>query len=829
MAPVKRALIIASPFGGLLGPLADAAAMKRVLQELGFEVEECCDSSATRQGVLDAWQRLIDATCPEDTVVIYYTGHGALVRPKDDAGDEGNAELEMPEHARTFQVLVPMDYDQTTDTDFRGILNIEISYLLRNTTAKTRNVTIIADCCHSGSMFRGPGSGVTARPRNLPKIAYHSVASFLASLRNGGHFHGELDINGNPHAVRIAASTVHELAMEYMDAHGVWRGALTEALISAMQLVNGHDVSWRTILMHVRRIVQARFPLQHPRAEGPGDRMLFSLQHVTPTALQHFVVVGDTPIFQAGTVFGIRKGNTYAVMPLGPQDVAEPRKELPEATVIAVTGFSAQLKLNFWPSWKGFSERGALAFLKHEVFEKLPVVVPFDLEGLQIEIEKSKYLRYGTAEDNILAEFKHIKDTVMLCNHQGIRIASRRIDNPKTAPGQAFSDIIMAAERLARAQRVMNLQRELKQDRLTHSIDIEIGTVKDGNPDKLFQPGGPNHVTEGESIYIQLENRGTNTVHVSIFNINVAGRISFMTPDNPTGYELCPDETETFGDDGFNYLKGVALAWPDGVQRLAIDEQFLFVLTSSPIELRDLADSVNYDLAAARDVPPPPPKPLKIRYDIIHVPVTVHPKAMEHSIAANADVQYSRCPDDATPAHRARFSEKDNASLATDLDEPDAIADLNDPLESPQLTVTSRGYLGALLRINKPSCVWVVNLHSEEITVVVSQFAPNRMLSGIGINGSLTGLGIELSTTTFSGPATRKTLAAHGTQNGGSEGVFPLWTRKEGFGVITIFRGPERTLYTENDWVPMGATVYFRNTPDLEVVEYGKDRARSSA
>lgn len=53
--------------------------------------------------------------------------------------------------------------------------------------------------------------------------------------------------------------------------------------------------------------------------------------------------------------------------------------------------------------------------------------------------------------------------------------------------------------------------------------------------------------------------------------------------------------------------------------------------------------------------------------------------------------------------------------------------------------------------------------------------------------------------------------------------VFPLWDRSEGFGVITIFKGPEKSLYIENDRVPLGATVYFVNKPDLEVQEYGSN------
>jgi hypothetical protein len=72
----------------------------------------------------------------------------------------------------------------------------------------------------------------------------------------------------------------------------------------------------------------------------------------------------------------------------------------------------------------------------------------------------------------------------------------------------------------------------------------------------------------------------------------------------------------------------------------------------------------------------------------------------------------------------------------------------------------------------------------------------------------------------FVGPASKKTLAARDQGDESNIAVFPLWTRKEGFGVISIFKGSERTLYIENDRIPLGATVYFANKPDIRIVEY---------
>jgi len=46
-----------------------------------------------------------------------------------------------------------------------------------------------------------------------------------------------------------------------------------------------------------------------------------------------------------------------------------------------------------------------------------------------------------------------------------------------------------------------------------------------------------------------------------------------------------------------------------------------------------------------------------------------------------------------------------------------------------------------------PPHVWVVNQCNEEITVVVSRYRPDRVLSGVGVNASATGAGLDFSTT----------------------------------------------------------------------------------
>jgi len=46
-----------------------------------------------------------------------------------------------------------------------------------------------------------------------------------------------------------------------------------------------------------------------------------------------------------------------------------------------------------------------------------------------------------------------------------------------------------------------------------------------------------------------------------------------------------------------------------------------------------------------------------------------------------------------------------------------------------------------------PACVWIINQHTEEITVVVSKHRPDRLLSGGGLNAGLTSAGLTYTTT----------------------------------------------------------------------------------
>ncbi|KAJ5607023.1 hypothetical protein N7537_003642 [Penicillium hordei] len=86
---------------------------------------------------------------------------------------------------------------------------------------------------------------------------------------------------------------------------------------------------------------------------------------------------------------------------------------------------------------------------------------------------------------------------------------------------------------------------------------------------------------------------------------------------------------------------------------------------------------------------------------------------------------------------------------AVDLKEAEMMEVADLPRYPPRREPTPRGMFGAAVRKlkNIPACVWVINQHSEEITVVVSKYKPNRLLTGMGLSASPNGVGLNFETT----------------------------------------------------------------------------------
>lgn len=70
----------------------------------------------------------------------------------------------------------------------------------------------------------------------------------------------------------------------------------------------------------------------------------------------------------------------------------------------------------------------------------------------------------------------------------------------------------------------------------------------------------------------------------------------------------------------------------------------------------------------------------------------------------------------------------------------------------------------------------------------------------------------------YNNPATTKSVAP------GKSARFPLWSKLNDYGVITIIKGDEEAEAGEagikNDWIPAGATAVYTATEDLKLYDF---------
>jgi len=637
MSPKHRGLLIASPYGGLRGPENDVELMAGVLEKYGFKVTKCCGQDATRNQILSAWHQLISDSSAEDVVVIYYSGHGGLVKSSQNTADQqGGSEKPLQ-----FQFLVPMDFDQTTEDDFRGILDIELSYMLRDTTNKTENVTIIMDCCHAGRMARDPHHNNQAWPRNLPEVKHHGMLlSHVERLRSEGRLTGDSFLEGNPHAVRIAAAATSETAWGYQGLQGQPIGILTEALATAMEIAIGQRLSWRTLLLGVCELVNREFPQQHPRAEGPETRILFSKEQMASGALLVKLEDGDV-ILEGGRVAGVHEGSVYDIMPFG-SELLDRETRVAKVKVNDVKGFKAIAEI----ASGRIPADGALAFLQKEALPKFFVSFPDDLPIFGVRLGQSKFLRCGEpGEKQALAEIKKEGQCIKVCKGEMV-VASHQFTDATMQT--VIAAVVTDGEKLARGHHLLNLESGEKEEKLDHAVEIEFGRVENRKCVEKFAQDGMATVTEDQRVCIKLRNGGNSTVFISVFDVNVVGTITLVSGAWPRGIELVSGGDYTLGKAQFgDGIKGLGISWPKTVPKADhTEETLVFVLSSEEVSLQHLADPkrsieargrvshlerFTYHLASAqaRDLQAES-QGRCIRYAVRHIPFSLRSQELVH-------------------------------------------------------------------------------------------------------------------------------------------------------------------------------------------------------
>lgn len=520
-----RALLLGCPDPGLVGTLADLTAMVDLARQFGF-TDITTLHRGTRAAILAALAALVARTAPGDPVLLYYSGHGWR---KDLPSGRGGP--------RDFQGIAPADLHDTTATDFRGILADELSTRVDRLTRITANVTTIFDCCHATDVTRGPDEPVPIGVRTLPVPWTIAPDQLYARLQAMGLAHPRFDPESNPSAVQLFACHPHEEAGEDRAAPG---GLLTRALVATLAEPGAADFTWDEVLRRIDARIQNVRASQHPVVVGPAHRRVFSLETRTDDGATACIVRGGRPWIVGGVLTDVRVGDRFRgeQTHLEVEDVhlqrALARADGPITDGTTVRPFA-------WSTPRAHVDIAA------DLPDRTAVVAALSATGLLTCVQSPAL------------------PTIAALVAGATNLEIRR---PDGVPVDTRINIDAAYSRLACMARVAvlrGLTSVASLDPETHAFDLEWARV---DPRQPLVPGAS--LPRSASITARVTNRGRETLYVTLFAAEAAGRITLLTRSQPTGVELFPGRTYNLGEDRYHGIRGLPLPGPPRPGDLAL-------------------------------------------------------------------------------------------------------------------------------------------------------------------------------------------------------------------------------------------------------------------
>ncbi|MGV9365773.1 caspase family protein [Amycolatopsis sp. NPDC003731] len=568
----RRALLIGSATGDLTGPANDTAAMAAVLARRGFQSVVCDGENASRAGILDAYERLIGRSRPDDAVVVYYSGHGSYA--KDPSLADG-----MPGPG-VVQFIVPTDYEASTEDDFRGIANVELSLLLNKLTARTRNCAVILDCCHSGTMSRDLETGAVARvwPRAVPP---HLARAHLDSLHRNGTDLARLNATGNPDAVRIVACAPNQKAYETHNADDVVMGYFTDALTRVLDALGPESgrFSWATVTDRVRQLVLERCGVQRPEVEGPSEREVFGTGRVEQVAYLPASRQRRWVRIAGARLLGYGEGDEFTI---------HHEDALLGSVVVEWTDGHAVFGELRGPDPGLPLPVGARAQVLTTAVPALPVFLGTGSDALAERVQEDPALRPASAEE--AGSVRVVAGSGGLALHDAIGPLS----HPSPDDGHLLGDL----KRIARARAMLRLSEDPGMA-LPVRVRVEPARVVDGIPRPL--PGSGAVLHPGEAVCVTVHNDGAQYLYVSLLDVGISSQVTLLNPAHPSGVAIAPGTKYVFGgDDVTGALPGLELGWPSSVPRDHPRRESIVVLISE-----DRADAVLLQQGGVRGDRPP--------------------------------------------------------------------------------------------------------------------------------------------------------------------------------------------------------------------------------
>lgn len=613
-AVVRRALLLGARAPDLSGVDHDLELMREALLHHGFADEHIGTVvPATRDLMATAIQKLIACTQPGDVVVVYYSGHGSKLDNTSVSRHMANPRAPVLGELAYYRFLVPSDIEQSTNEDFRGYTNLELSLDLAALTRKTRNVVMIMDCCHAGRLFRAnPGDAderivwqdnslyLPARNVDLGGRWAHAAAKhFERLLATRGHELADRHAEANPWAIRLLASSSEGGAFETRcpprqgcDHHVC--GAMTLALHAALMKVDPRRTTWQDLGRLIRMTPQ-RGSRQRVCVEGPHRRFLFMLEEREPFGEIDLDLGHDRILLAGGRLVGLMQGDRFELRALKRGSF----EAVGDAEVTRVSSSHAEVTAHVDPGQvDGLSHARPVSYGAPRATVELVGIEPDSkaYELLAARLVASGLIRVlnpDEASDNCQrlpsAGQLRLEQGKLQLSSGGIAFDVPRTFDPGRAPvhaEQLAEHMADGARRLARAACLLGLPEPSDSERLEPCWELSWTTVETGKIGRVLAAKGE-HLRVGDGFTVCLT--CSRPLYFSVLRVRADAGIELLTRAQGGGVEVVPGQGYLLGQrSGSTSAKLIADRPPHGIVGGSgpVWAALVLVLSDLPVDLR---------------------------------------------------------------------------------------------------------------------------------------------------------------------------------------------------------------------------------------------------
>jgi hypothetical protein len=564
----KRALLVGidtyprlPPAYKLHGAARDAELMRDLLcGTFGFSATEVvllCNDAAERDKILAALNDLAARTQPNDVVVFYFSGHGSQMTDRENDEPDGKDET-----------ILPYDTGRGSTVANRDITDDEIYLWIRLVAAKTPNITLIFDCCNSGSMSRAVFEGTNRSapiddrpiddlpPSPIPREKWTELARASQQKATVGW------LPVGDRYVMIAACRDEQKAGEYPpsategpDVHG----CLTYFLHQELSIA-GPGTTYRDVFEPTRRRVTAVYPDQVPQFEGNRDRALFGAVDLEP--MRYLPVTsrtGTQAMLGGGLAHAVRTGSRWGVYAAGTKKPEPPAQPLGELEVTEVRGLSSEARIISETAPSAIAP-GARAFPRTQGFEVEPLVVRIEApEGDTAAANLAKCL----AQSPLLRVAAAAEPTgfqVVLLGPRGKPGPTARVPQVDEPLSEATWAIVASGDRLVAplkpaadaaavctnlgtiATYLQSLALRNPSSALANAIEVTLYRSSDGSPWEEARPQADGRIPYmvGDRLAFRVINKSSTPLHLNVMDFGISYKVSMVYPPASGADETLP-------------------------------------------------------------------------------------------------------------------------------------------------------------------------------------------------------------------------------------------------------------------------------------------------